>query len=49
MTKQKVGEEVRKLVKSWNAEYAEKPNVSQQQEQFFFSPDTDIVYFLKRN
>jgi len=28
MTKQKVGEEVRKLVKSWNAEYAEKANVS---------------------
>ncbi len=37
MTKQKVGEEVRKLVKSWNAEYAEKPNVSQQQKQLFFS------------
>ncbi len=28
LTKQKVGAEVRRLVKAWNAEYEEKPNVS---------------------
>ncbi len=28
LTKQKVGTEVRRLVKAWNAEYEEKPNVS---------------------
>jgi hypothetical protein len=27
LTKQKVGAEVRRLVKAWNAEYEEKPNV----------------------
>ena len=28
LTKQKIGTEVRRLVKAWNAEYEEKPNVS---------------------
>jgi len=47
MTKQKVGEEVRKLVKSWNAEYAEKANVSR--GVFFLLSKAVVNYYFKKN